>query len=195
MSLRIEVADLGLASLDALDVDALAVLVGPERPLQGFSGYVDWRLCGAISRAILDGHFAPEKGEALLLPSGRRLGPPRVFCFGLGPEALDATGFAAVARKACDAMARAGSASFATALPALAGGEGSHVAARLWLEASLRHTFSRQVLLGEARTLHRDLGAARQSLSAPVEVAAAHARVEPAPRGAAGLPGRSPVVR
>ena len=195
MSLRIEVADLGLASLDALDVDAVAVLVGPERPLQGLAGYVDWRLCGALTRAILDGHFAPEKGEALLLPSGRRLGPARVFCFGLGPEALDAAGFAAAAGKACNAMARAGSASFATALPALAGGEGSHVVARLWLEASLRHPFSRQVLLGEVRVLQRDLGAARQSLSAPVEVAAAPARVEPPPRGAAALPGRRPVGR
>jgi hypothetical protein len=195
MSLRIEVAELGLASLDALDVDAVAVLVGPERPLQGLAGYVDWRLCGAISRAILDGHFAPEKGEALLLPSGRRLGPSRVFCFGLGTAPLDPAVFAEVARKACEAMSRAGSASFATALPALAGGEGSHVAARLWLEASLRHAFSRQILLGDARALQRDLGAARQSLSAPVEVVAAHARAEPPPRGTAGLPGRRPVVR
>ena len=150
MSLRIEVAELGLASLDALDVEAVAVLVGPERPLQGLAGYVDWRLCSAVSRAILDGHFAPETGEALLLPSGRRIGPTRVFCFGLGAAPLDAPGFAEAARKACEAMSRAGSPSFATSLPALVG-DGSHVAARLWLEASLRHAFSRQILLGDAR--------------------------------------------
>ncbi len=55
MPLRIETADLGLASLDALEVDALAVPVGPGRPLQGLAAFVDWRLCGTISRAVRAG--------------------------------------------------------------------------------------------------------------------------------------------
>ena len=53
-TLRIEPADLDLEALDALDVDSLAVFVGPERPLQNLAGWVDWRLCGALSDALRD---------------------------------------------------------------------------------------------------------------------------------------------
>ncbi|HET8732287.1 MAG TPA: hypothetical protein VFM45_00805, partial [Anaeromyxobacteraceae bacterium] len=67
---RLEVADLSLAVLDALDVEALAVLVGPERPLQGLAGLVDWRLCGALTRALRGGLYAGAPGEALLLLAG-----------------------------------------------------------------------------------------------------------------------------
>ncbi len=56
-TLRIEAAELGMAALDALDVDSLAVFVGPERPLQGLAGWVDWRLCGALSHALRDGFY------------------------------------------------------------------------------------------------------------------------------------------
>ena len=51
MKLRIELADLSLASLDALEVDSLAAFVGAERPLAGLPSLVDWRLAGAVSRA------------------------------------------------------------------------------------------------------------------------------------------------
>lgn len=108
MPLRIETADLGLASLDALEVDALAVPVGPGRPLQGLAAFVDWRLCGTISRAVRAGLFATEAEEALLVPTGGRLRVSRVFCFGLAREPLDAAGFAAAARRVCGDMARAG---------------------------------------------------------------------------------------
>ena len=46
--LRVELAELGLPALDALEVDAIAAFVGSERPLQGLAGFVDWRLCGAL---------------------------------------------------------------------------------------------------------------------------------------------------
>jgi len=71
---RIEVAELSLATLDALDVDALALLVGEERPLQGLAGLVDWRLAGALTRTLLDGLYAAGPGEALLLPTAGRRG-------------------------------------------------------------------------------------------------------------------------
>src|SRR5574337_784681 len=133
MALRIETADLALGTLDVLEADALAVPVGPGRPLGGLAALVDWRLCGAIARAVRGGLFATEAEEALLLPTARRLRVPRVFCFGLAREPLDAAGFAAAARRICDAMARAGSRAFATALPRA---EPESAAPRLWLEAA-----------------------------------------------------------
>jgi hypothetical protein len=75
---RIEVAELSLATLDALDVGALAVMVGAERPLQGWAGLVDWRLAGALTRALADGLYTADAGEALLLPTMGRFAVPRV---------------------------------------------------------------------------------------------------------------------
>lgn len=165
-TLRIEAAELGMPALDELDVDSLAVFVGPERPLQGLAGWVDWRLCGALSRALRDGFYDGGEREALLLPSAGRVGAARVFFFGLPPLPLDAAAFSAFALTACGAMAKAGSRSFATALPPFDGR-----AERLWLEASLERPVSRQVLLGDAKALHRELSAARDALGARVEIA------------------------
>jgi hypothetical protein len=183
-----EAVDLSLAALDALDVDSLAVFVGPERPLQGLAGWVDWRLCGTLSHALRDRFYGGGEREALLLPSAGRVGAARVFFFGLPALPLDPDGFAAFARTACGALAKAGSASFAAELPPLDG-----PAARLWLEASLTQPVARQVLLGDARALHRDLTAARDALGsrgAGVEIATVEAR----PRAVA-LPVGVSVVR
>ena len=177
MALRIEVAELGLQALDVLDVDAVGVAVGPERPLQGFAGYADWRMCGAVSRAIRSGIFDADADEALLIPSGGRMAPARIFCFGVPATPLPPDRFARVARRVCEALARAGSESFATALPPIAGGDAA-LAARLWLEASLVRPVRRQVLLGEARALQRDLTAARAALAVEVDVVAPPSRVE-----------------
>jgi hypothetical protein len=194
MNLRIEVAELGLAALDALDVDAIAVFVGPERPLQGFAGYADWRLCGAVSRAIRTGLYGAEPGEALLLPSGGRIRPARVFCFGLPGATLPPAEWAATTRRACEALRRAGSEAFASSLPAIQGGDPA-VAARLWLEASLAAPVKRQVLLGDARGLQRELSAARAALAADVEVLAPPSRVEMPPRGTRAPPHLGAVIR
>lgn len=191
MAPRVETADLDLAALDALEADALAVPVGPGRPLGGLAALVDWRLCGAIARAVRGGLFATEAEEALLLPTAGRLAVPRAFCFGLAREPLDEAGFAAAARRVCDAMARAGSRAFAAALPRA---EPGVPAPRLWLEAALRRPPERLVLLGDGRALARALEAARDELGAAVEVAFAPARAEPSSR-AAVLPARSAVVR
>lgn len=193
MRLKIEVADLGLPAIDALDVDALAVFVGPERPLQGFAGFADWRMCGAISRAIRAGLFDASPDEALLIPSGGRMHPARLFCFGLPPGVpLSPDGFLHAARSACEAMAKAGSDAFATAMPPYVGDLST--AARLWLEGSLVRPVRRQVLLGEARALQRELGAARAALNAEVDIVAPPSRVEMPPRGRA-LPHVGAVIR
>jgi hypothetical protein len=112
------------------------------------------------------------------------MSPGRVFCFGLADVPLAAEAFAASARAACEALARAGSEAFAAALPPLAGGDAA-LAARLWLEASLARPTRRQVLLGEARALQRELVAARNAMGAEVDVLAPPSRVEMPPRGRA----------
>jgi hypothetical protein len=193
VALKIEVADLGLAAIDALDVDALAVFVGPERPLQGFAGFADWRMCGAVSRAIRTGLFHGGAGESLLIPSDGRMAPGRIFCFGIPGAPLEPRAFLAESRRLCEALARAGSEAFATSLPPMHGGDGA-LAARLWLEASLVRPVRRQVVLGDPRALQRDLSAARNALNVEVEVIAPASRVE-LPSRARAFPHRGAVVR
>lgn len=189
MRARVEPCDLSLAALDALEADSMAAFVGAERPLQGLAGLVDWRLCGAVSRAILAQTFSPESGEALLLPSGGRFPVPRIFFFGLAGES-DAAAEAA-ARHACEVLAKAGARRVAVALPP------THLGAplaRAWMEASLKAGFSSQVLLGDARALARELDGVVRELSANADVVAPVANVEPG-QTAASLPPRGPVVR
>lgn len=86
MAISISGHELGLEGLDALSgVDSLCLFVGEdERPLSGISGYVDWRLCGALSRVLLRGFFTGAEGDTLLLPTAGRLPMPRVFVVGVG---------------------------------------------------------------------------------------------------------------
>ncbi len=191
---RIETADLGLPAIDALAVDSLAILVGPERPLQGLAGFADWRLCGLISRAIRDGNYSPDAGEALLLPSGGRIAVPRIFCFGVPEPARNAAEFGAQARRVCQAMRKAGSDAWAGTLPPTAPGT-EMAAGTLFLEALLPVAPRKLVLLGDSRSLHRELVAGRDALRASgVEIVVPVLRVE-MPSRAAGLPHRGAVVR
>jgi len=181
---RLDVAELSLAALDAAEVDAVAVFVGPERPLQGLAGLTDWRLAGALSRALRSGHFQAAPAEQLLVPTHGRLRAPRVICFGVGEPVGDPGAFRALAYRTLDALLRAGSRSQLTALPPLRPGTlGAADAARLWLEACVRFPVDRQVLLGEAGALRRDLAAARDSLNVSIELGV------PEP---VGLPERGP---
>jgi hypothetical protein len=88
--------DIGLETLDALEgIEALCLFIGEdERPLRGTSGYVDWRLCGRLSRVIQDGFFTGAQNDALLLPADGRFPIWRIFAIGIGrsrsltPDAL-----------------------------------------------------------------------------------------------------------
>ncbi|HUK66962.1 MAG TPA: peptidase M17 [Anaeromyxobacteraceae bacterium] len=194
MGVRIETADLGLAAIDALDTEALALFVGPERPLQGLAGFADWRLCGLISRTIRDGRFEPDTGEALLLPSGGRIAVPRIFCFGLPRPLGEPAEFMKQATHLTVAMRKAGSASWAGALPATVPGA-LIPTIRLFLEALLPVAPQKLVLLGEARPMYKDLLLAREALQAgEVEIVAPISRVEMPPRGP-GLSHPGAVVR
>ncbi len=166
---RIEVAELSLATLDALDVDALALLVGDERPLQGWPGLVDWRLAGALTRTLAGGLYGAGPGEALLLPTAGRLPAARVVAVGL-PAGTGADGLSAAVSRLCDVVARAGASSFATAALPLKGVTAAE-ASRVWVQAAAALPGKRLVLLGEPRGLLADLAAAGLGSGSRIQVA------------------------
>ena len=174
MKLHVEVADLSIGSLDALEVDSVAVFVGSERPLTGLAGLVDWRLAGGLSRAILAGTVTPEHGEVLLLPSGGRLQATRVFLFGVDDPAARPAALAV--RRACEALRRAGARAVGLSLPVA---PPLPAMARAWLEAAEGAGFARQVLLGDSRALPAVLEGAARELGVSIEVTRMAARVDP----------------
>jgi hypothetical protein len=174
VTLRVEVADLSLGSLDTLEVDSLGAFVGAERPLGGLPALLDWRLAGAVSRAILAGTVTPEHGEALLLPTGGRLRAARVFLFGVDDPAPRPAVLAV--RRACEALRRAGCRSVGLSLP---GVQPLPAMARAWLEAAEGAGFARQVVLGDVRALPGALEGAARELGIPIEVSRVAPRVDP----------------
>ncbi len=58
-----------------------------ERPLRGDAGWIDWRLCGEISRHLLSGCVTGKSGEAILFPGRAPLRAARVLLLGVGPRA------------------------------------------------------------------------------------------------------------
>jgi len=63
----------------------LLLLPEDERPLRGDAGWVDWRLCGQISRRLLVGDLTGKLGEAALLPGREPLRATRLLLLGVGP--------------------------------------------------------------------------------------------------------------
>lgn len=115
-----------LASVDALlGYEAVCCfLTEDERPLGGAAGYVDWRLCGALSRQLKSGFFEGRPGERLLLPSQGQLTADKVFAVGLGRSgAVTALGLEHAVKQAADMLGRAQVASAVLTFPRLALGE------------------------------------------------------------------------
>jgi hypothetical protein len=109
-----------LESLDGLaGVDALCMLLSDDdRPLSGAAGYLDWRLCGGLSRVLLQGFFKADKGEQLLMPTLGRVPSPRLFAVGVGPSrAIDAAALKALLASSAQMLKKAGVASVALSLP------------------------------------------------------------------------------
>jgi len=112
--------DIVLEGLDALaGVDALCLFVAEDdRPLPGTAGYVDWRLCGALSRVLKQGFFTGVKSDWLLLPSDGRIPIPRIFAVGLGARKdLDAGALGAALANAAQVLDKAKVESVALELP------------------------------------------------------------------------------
>ena len=81
--------EVGLEALDALSgVDSLCLFIAEdERPLQGLAGYVDWRLCGGLSRLLVQKFFVGAQEDTLLMPTDGRLPMGRLFVVGVGKAA------------------------------------------------------------------------------------------------------------
>ncbi len=69
----------------AADV-AVAGVCSDDRPLRGGAARADWRLCGLISRLLVEERVSGAAGEAVLVPCDGRLRTPRLLILGLGPR-------------------------------------------------------------------------------------------------------------
>jgi leucyl aminopeptidase len=151
MTAQVSAHELGFEALDALGgMDSLCVFVGEdERPLRGTAGYLDWRMCGAVSRVLVSGFFTGAAGDTLLLPGGR-ISIPRVFAIGLGKaKALDEPAMEAALASAASVLDRAKVEAVALELP------GAGVVAEAARVGALKRVFlptfagKRVALLGE----------------------------------------------
>jgi hypothetical protein len=181
--MELQVGELALESLDTADVEAAALfIVDEDRPLRGLAGLCDWRMYGALSRALAGHWYQGKLGEVLLVPS--QIGPRsmRVFVFGLGPAAaLRGTGaMREVLPRAFQTLgkARIGSCCFSLPWP------GTELDSALDLWASHAEMGPpRQLLLGDAKDILRWTAAASSRFPAihlgtrEVEQAALRGRV------------------
>lgn len=119
--MSVTTVEISLESLDALgEYESLCLFVGEdERPLRGAAGYVDWRMCGALSRVLRENFFTGKEDDSLLLPTGGRFPAQRIFVLGMGPlKKLDAVGLGRALRRAAETLKRAKAESVAVELPA-----------------------------------------------------------------------------
>jgi hypothetical protein len=108
-----------LKQIDALRCDALALpWFSDERPLRGALGLIDWRLCGFISKLVIDGAMAGAPLETVLIPGRPKFALGKLFVVGLGSSAeFDDTGFARASQHMLQTLHRAGARSLALVLP------------------------------------------------------------------------------
>ncbi len=155
-----------LHQIDRVAVDTFALTVFDDhRPPQGLTGLVDWRMCGMVSRMLLNGSISARFRDVTLLPAYSRFPSNRILVFGMGDSAEFSQ---ARAREAAWVMAerlvKLRSPSFLTSLP---GSTSGTVHPRSGLEAFLEE-FSRvfgtdesfsslEVNVVESGEFHRDL--------------------------------------
>jgi hypothetical protein len=112
-------------NLDALDtlngMEALCCFVAEdERPLSGAAGFVDWRLCGELSRILKSGFFTGAPGDKLLVPTELRVPAKKLFAVGLGKSGgITALGLEHALTSTATMLTRAQVESVALAFPLL----------------------------------------------------------------------------
>jgi len=111
-------ASLASSGLDALVLPLFRARVQPR----GVAGHADWRLGGRIGHLLRTQRLLGEADEALLMPTGGRIGFARVFVFGLGTVLSPQSGqthdrLAAIA----EALAEAGAQQHAIGFPVVPG--------------------------------------------------------------------------
>lgn len=114
-------ASLLTPNLDALDqdkgVDLVLGLFSDERPLREVTGMVDWRLCGQLSSYIASGRLLGAPEEQVLMPGAGRIGPERIFLFGLGKRAQYPEGIGDLLTRIGRVLRQAGSRQATLGLP------------------------------------------------------------------------------
>ncbi len=157
--MRLSFADLGGWAIDnAVETDAACLFIfSDERPLRGLAGYIDWRLCGALSRILLEGRFVGEFGDALLFPVRRNISFSRIFCFGAGQGGkVTRESFSILVRKACETISLAGSQAFLAEFPPanLPTQLEEEERAKMFLDEGVSRFSGRQIMLvGDAKAL------------------------------------------
>ena len=139
-----------------------------ERPLRGAAGIVDWRLCGRLSRLLIDGHVQATLGEATLYP-GRLLPFGKLLVFGMGPakEFGDAR-FRRVARDLVRAVDKLAVKRWAIPLPGRASGRiAARAALDLWLDEVGAPPDQCELWLVETPSAQKDLAEALGKRLAP----------------------------
>jgi hypothetical protein len=118
-------------SLDVLHSEAIfAPFFSDERPLRGVLGLIDWRLCGFVSRMIMQGVLHGRSGETVLVPLRPRLRMDKLFLFGMGPEQdFDETLLRGATERMLEVAARARVRAMALVLPGRSTGRVSAVSA------------------------------------------------------------------
>lgn len=112
----------GLDSLDALSgIEAVCCfVVEDERPLSGAAGFLDWRLCGGLSKILGSGFFVGAPGDKLLVPTESRVPAKKIFAVGLGrASAVTALGLEHALTQAAAMLSKAKVDSVALAFPSL----------------------------------------------------------------------------
>jgi hypothetical protein len=102
--------DVLLHDIQTVDTDAVAVgFFEDVRPLKGAAGALDWLLCGALSRLVLENRLQGALGEVALLTSSGKVPAGKVFLFGLGSrQAMVPGSLQAAARSVASSLAGAG---------------------------------------------------------------------------------------
>ncbi len=111
------------AALDAVQAESIGVFCWSDvKPLAGPAGFLDWRLCGALSRTLEKGLFEARRLEVMLAPARSRLKVRRVFAVGLGPT-TEATpgGLRMACRRAYEVMKGAGAEQLVIVAPSARG--------------------------------------------------------------------------
>ena len=147
-------------SLDELQTELIVLpFFSDERPLRGATGFIDWRLCGTLSRKLMAGYLDGRFGEKALVATPRNLKSEGVLLVGLGAStAFDAD----VAKHACALIANALTESkVSNAALALPGRSMDLLPAlqsmQLWLAASPRDARLEEITIIERAEEHRAL--------------------------------------
>ncbi len=150
-----------LQRLDELKSEALALpFFEDERPLRGALGLVDWRLAGQLSRLLIASRATGAPGDAVLVPTRRRLPFDKLFLFGAGhSERFDERAFRKTADHMLNALERAWVRSSVLALPgrSLERIEPSR-AMELFIRVAAKHAGQDQVTLVETAEGARAMG-------------------------------------